>query len=106
MLKAYSVVGPILSILESFLQERSLKAVLDGQCSHSPLISSMLGFLRDPFWGQPYSWLLLMIFPMRFYHSMQMTPLYSCLGKSDFFEKVESAGELELDLRIIVELGD
>ena len=32
-LKAYGVVGPILSILESFLQERSLKIVLDGQSS-------------------------------------------------------------------------
>ena len=32
-LKAYGVVGPILNILESFLQERSLKVVLDGQFS-------------------------------------------------------------------------
>ena len=30
-LKAYGVVGPILCILDSFLQERSLKVVLDGQ---------------------------------------------------------------------------
>ena len=34
------------------------------------------------------------------------TTLYSSLGKSVIFEKVESAGELELDLRSIVELGD
>ena len=32
-LKAYNVVGPILSILESFLREHSLKVVLDGQSS-------------------------------------------------------------------------
>ena len=32
-LKAYGVVGPILRILESFLLERSLKVVLDGQTS-------------------------------------------------------------------------
>ena len=32
-LKAYGVVGPILGILESFLQEPSLKVVLDGQSS-------------------------------------------------------------------------
>ena len=30
-LKACGVVGPILGILESFLQERSLNVVLDGQ---------------------------------------------------------------------------
>ena len=35
------------------------------------------------------------------------TTLYSSLGKSVFFEKVESAGELELDLWCsIVEWGD
>ena len=34
------------------------------------------------------------------------TTLYSSLGKSGFFEKVQSAGELELDLRSIVEWGD
>ena len=33
------------------------------------------------------------------------TSLYSSLGKSVFFEKVESAGELELDLHSIVEWG-
>ena len=32
-LKAYGVVGPILRILESFLQECLLKVVLDGQSS-------------------------------------------------------------------------
>ena len=34
------------------------------------------------------------------------TTLYSSLGKAAFFEQVESAGELELDLRSIVEWGD
>ena len=32
-LKAYGVAGSILSILESFLKDRSLKVVLDGQSS-------------------------------------------------------------------------
>ena len=35
-----------------------------------------------------------------------MTPLYSSIDKSGFFEKVDSAGELELDLHSIVECGD
>ena len=34
-----------------------------------------------------------------------MTPLYSSIRKC-FFKKVESAGELELDLRSIVAWGD
>ena len=34
------------------------------------------------------------------------TTLYSSFGKSGFFEKVESAGELELDLHSLVEWGD
>ena len=64
-LKAYGVVGPILSILDSFLQEHSLKVVLDGHSS--PLISPMLESLKDQFWGQHYSWFLLMTFPIRFH---------------------------------------
>ena len=50
-LKAYGVVGSTLSILEPFLQDRSLKFVLDGQSL--PLCIAMLNFLRDQFWGQP-----------------------------------------------------
>ena len=37
---------------------------------------------------------------------MQMTPLSIPVLASLFFEKVESAGELELDLHSIVEWGD
>ena len=62
-------------------------------------ISPMLEFLGDQFLGQPHSWFLLMIYA-------NATTLYSGLGKSVFFEKVESAGELELDMRSIVEWGD
>ena len=68
-------------------------------------ISPMLEFLRDQFWGQPYSCLLLMIFPMRFYHElgfMQMTPLCIPVLVNLFLQKVESAGELELDLLVHV----
>ena len=46
-LKVYGVVSPILSILESFLQECSLKVVLDA--SFHFFISPMLEFLRDFF---------------------------------------------------------
>ena len=35
----------------------------------------------------------------------QDTTLYSCVGKAGFFERVESAAELEEDLHSIVESG-
>ena len=49
-LKAYGVVGPILSILESFWQERSLKVVLDGQSS--PLYITNAGVPQGSVLGQ------------------------------------------------------
>ena len=60
-LNVYDVIGPILCILESFLQERTLKVVLDGQTS-PPFITNA-GVPQGSAWGQPYS----LIFPMRFY---------------------------------------
>ena len=69
----------------------------------------MLEIRRDQFWAQPYSWFLLMIFPMMFYQEygyMHMPALSIAVMVSLFFERVESAGELELDLRSIVEWGD
>ena len=69
----------------------------------------MLEFLRDQFWGQPYSWLFINDLPdevlsrIGLYADNTTTPVLVSLV---FFEKVESAGELELDLRCIVEWGD
>ena len=64
-LKAYGVVSPILSILESVLEERSLKVVLDGQSS--PLFCiTYAGVPQGSVLGPTFSWFLLMIFPMRF----------------------------------------
>ena len=39
-LKAYRAVGPILSILESFLQERSFRVILDGQSVFTSYITN------------------------------------------------------------------
>ena len=95
--KAYGVVGPILHILESFLQERSLKVVLDGMTS--PLISPMLGptlflvFIND--------------LPSEVLSKIGIyaddTTVHSSLVNSVFFEKVELADELEVYLYSIVE---
>ena len=44
-LNTYGVVGPILGILESFLQERSLKVVLDGQSSPLYITNSSWSYI-------------------------------------------------------------
>ena len=102
-LKAYGVIGPVLGILESFLQSRSLKVVLDGLLitnagvpQESVLGPTLLLFIN----GLPDEVLL------RIGIYADDTTLYSSLGKSVFFEKVESAGELELDLHSIVKWGE
>ena len=43
---------------------------------------------------------------MKCYQDADDTTLYSCLGKTGFFERVESAAELEEDLHSIVEWGN
>ena len=97
---AAGVVGPILHILEYFLQERSLKVVLYGQSSPLYITNT-----RVP-QGSVFRPSLLLVFIndlhnevlsrigtyCRRHHSI---PVLVSLG---FFEKVESAGELELEL--------
>ena len=93
----------MLSTLESSLQERSLKVILDGQSS--PLYITNAGVRQGSVLEPTLFLVFIMIFLMRFYQeqgSMQMTPLYSSLGKSVFYDKMESAGELEIDLCSIV----
>ena len=51
-LNAYGVVGPILSILESFLWEPSLKVVLDGQSS--PLCIANAGVPQGSVFGPTF----------------------------------------------------
>ena len=63
-LKAYGVVGPILSILESSLNVHCKLFLMD---SLHLVKSPMLEFFRYQFWGQPCSRFLLIIFLMRFY---------------------------------------
>ena len=107
-LKSYGVVGPILGILESFMIERSLKVVLDGQSS--PLFCINAGVPQ----GSVLEPTLFLVFINDLPDGMLSrigiyaddTTLYSSLGKSGIFEKVESAGELERDLNDIVEWGN
>mgnify|MGYP003323128865 FL=1 len=106
-LKAYGV-GSILCILESFLKERSLKVVLDGQSS--PLFCINAGVPQGSVLGPTLFLVFINDLPDEVLSRIGIyaddTTLYSSLGKSGIFEKVESAGELELDLCSIVEWGN
>ena len=86
-LKAYCVVDPILSILESFSQERSLKVVLDAQSS--PLYNTNGGVPQGSVLGPT----LFLVFInnlldevlSRIEIDADDTTLYSSLGKSGVF---------------------
>ena len=107
-LKSYGVVGPILGILESFMIERSLKVVLDGQSS--PLFCINAGVPQGSVLGPTLFLVFINDLPDGILSRIGIyaddTTLYSSLGKSGIFEKVESAGELERDLSDIVEWGN
>ena len=106
-LTAYGVIGPILNVLESFLQERSLKVVLDSQSS-SHITNA--GVPQRSVLGPTLFLVFINDLPdkdlSRIGTYADDSTLYSPLGKSVcFFEKVESAGELEFNLCSIVEWG-
>ena len=85
-LKAYGVVGPILSILESFLQECSLKVVLEAQSTpllyHQCWSSSGIGFGGNLIPGFYYDVLNDVLSRIGIY--ADDTTLYSSLGKAGF----------------------
>ena len=107
-LKVYGVIGPILRISQSFLQVRSLKVVLDGQTS--PLYTTNAGVPQGSVLGLTLFLVFINDLTDEVLSSIGIhaddTTHYSRLGKSGFFEKVESAGELELELHSNVEWGD
>ena len=107
-LKAYGVDGSILSILESFLKERSLKVVLDGQSS--PLYNINAGVPQGSVLGPTLFLVFINDLPDEVLSRIGIyaddTTLYSSLGKAEVFERVESAAELEFDLQSIVEWGN
>ena len=86
-LKAYGVGGPILHILESFSQERSLKVILDGQSS--PLYITNAGVLQGSVFGTTLFLVFINNPPNEILSIIGIyaddTTLYSNLGKSAFF---------------------
>ena len=97
-----------LRILESVSQGHSLKVVLN--CQTSPLYITNAGVPQRSILGPTLFLVFINDLPdevlSRIVIYADDTTLYSSLGKSGVFEKVESGGELELDLRSIVEWGD
>ena len=86
-LKAYDIVGQIPSILESFLQERSLKVVLDGQSS--PLSITNAGVPQGSVLGPTLFLVYINDLPGEVLSRIGIhaddTTRYSSLGKSVFF---------------------
>ena len=107
-LKAYGVGGCMLSIISSFLQERTMKVVLDGQTSASYVINA--GVPQGSVLGRT----LFLVFTNDLPNGALSrsgiyaddTTTYSSIKTSDSFDRLESAAELEFDLRSFVEWGE
>lgn len=106
-LAAYGIKGSLLEIIRSFLQNRKLKVVLDGQSSTSHSINA--GVPQGSVLGPSLFLIFINDLPDDIISKLAIyaddSTIYSCIPKSDMFGKVEMAGEIELDLQSIVEWG-
>ena len=95
----------LISFFCTFLSNRKLKVVLDGQSS-SPY-SLNAGVPKGSALGQTLFLIFINDLPDNLISKLAIyaddSTIYSCIPKSDMFSQVEMAGEIELDLKSFVE---
>ena len=107
-LRSYGVSGNVFKVIESFLSNRSLKVVLDGQQSSSQPVSSGVpqGSILGPILFLTY----INDLPDNLLSKVAIyaddTSLYSCLDKkSALFDRLQHASNLESDLSSLSDWG-